>query len=321
MTVGRRRALRIGALLLLAALLVAFGARMDWRSAADVLRGADPLLLAGAVGLNLISLGLKGVRWWVFLRPLGHVPLVLVLRATFAGASLNNLLVAQGGEGARVLLVARATGVSSAAVLAALALERMLDVVSYLTLLVSAAWMVDLPGHIARWRGGAAVVLAVVVLLVIVVGTRVRRTGSDRTSQPVVPVGRLTAYLRRMREGAALVATPSRLVAGMLLSLAAWALQVATYHLAARAAHLPLPLAGSIAALLAVGISFLVRATPGNVGIFQVIYALTARSFGIAEAPAVAVALLIQTVQVLPVVLLGTGAAPGLLRGTPRGAG
>ena len=118
--------------------------------------------------------------------------------------------------------------------------------------------------------------------------------------------------------GAALSATPARLAAGMAISLAAWSLQVATYHLAARAAHLPLPLTGSIAALLAVGISFLVRATPGNVGIFQVIYALTARSFGVPEAPAVAVALLIQTIQVVPVVIVGTLAAPGLLRGTRR---
>jgi uncharacterized membrane protein YbhN (UPF0104 family) len=107
----------------------------------------------------------------------------------------------------------------------------------------------------------------------------------------------------------------------MVLSLAAWSLQVATYHVAARAAHLPLPLAGSVAALLAVGLSFLVRATPGNVGIFQVIYALTVRSFGIAEAPAVAVALLIQTLQVVPTVAAGTLAAPRLLRGTRRSAG
>jgi uncharacterized protein (TIRG00374 family) len=178
---------------------------------------------------------------------------------------------------------------------------------------------VNLPGQIARWRSGAAVVLAAVALLVIAVGARARRTGWDGAGAQPAPVGRLTAYLRRMREGATLVATPSRLVAGMLLSLAAWSLQVATYHLAARAAHLGLPLTGSVAALLAVGISFLVRATPGNVGIFQVIYALTVRSFGIAEAPAVAAALLIQTIQVLPVVLLGTAAAPGLLRGTSRG--
>jgi uncharacterized membrane protein YbhN (UPF0104 family) len=296
MTAAQRRALRLGALLALAALLVAFGRGVDWRSAAAVLRGADPLLVAGALGLNLLSLGLKGVRWWVFLRPLGRVPLPLVLRATFAGASLNNLLVAQGGEGARVLLVARATGVSKGGVLAALALERTLDMLSYLTLLVAAAWMIDLPEHIARWRGAAGWVLAVLALLLGALGA-----------------GKWRATAR--------MASPSRLGVGVLLSLAAWAFQVGTYHLAARAAHLPLSLTGSIAALLAVGISFLVRATPGNVGIFQVIYALTVRSFGIAEAPAVAAALLIQTIQVLPVVLLGTAAAPGLLRGTPRGAG
>jgi uncharacterized membrane protein YbhN (UPF0104 family) len=122
-----------------------------------------------------------------------------------------------------------------------------------------------------------------------------------------------------MRSGTTLVAGPKRLAAGILLSLAAWSLQVVTYHLAARAAHLPLPLAGSIAAMLAVGISFLVRATPGNVGVFQLIYALTVRSFGIAEAPAVAVALLIQTLQVIPVIVVGSLAAPRLLRGTSSG--
>lgn len=319
MTAAQRRALRIGALVALAALLVAFGRRVDWRSAAAVLRAADPLLVGGALVLNLASLGLKGVRWWVFLRPLGDVPLPLVLRATFAGASLNNLVVAQGGEGARVLLVSRAAGVSSAGVLAALALERALDVVSYLLLLVSAAWILDLPAHIARWRAGGAAVLALAVLLLVVAGARARRDSGAGTDGAAAPARPLLAYLRRMRSGAALVATPPRLAAGILLSLAAWSLQVATYHLAARAAHLPLPLAGSVAGMLAVGISFLVRATPGNVGVFQLIYALTVRSFGIAEAPAVAVALLIQTLQVIPVIVVGSLAAPRLLRGTRRG--
>jgi uncharacterized protein (TIRG00374 family) len=320
MTAAHRRALRIGALAVLGALLVAFGRRVDWRAAAAVLRAADPLLIVAAVTLNLLSLGLKGVRWWVFLRALGHVPLPLVLRATFAGASLNNMVVAQGGEGARVLLVSRATGVSSAGVLAALALERALDVVTYLALLVSAAWMLDLPAHIARWRVAAAAVLTLAALLLVALGIGARRhaAAAGAGGAAAVSGGRVSAYLRRMRSGTALVATPPRLAAAILLSLGAWSLQVATYHLAARAAHLPLPLAGSVAALLAVGISFLVRATPGNVGIFQVIYALTVRSFGIGEAAAVAVALLIQTVQVLPTVLVGTVAAPRLLRGTPR---
>jgi uncharacterized protein (TIRG00374 family) len=315
MTRARRHAPRIVALLALAGLLWAFGRHVDWRSAAHAVRSADPLLLAAALALNLISLTLKGVRWWIFLRPLGDVALPLVLRATVAGASLNNLVVAQGGEGARVVLVSRAAGVSSAGVLSALALERTLDVVSYLTLLVIAAWTTPLPPHIARWRLPAAGVLTLAVGALLALGAAARRTPIGETVPPAAG-RRIVGYLRRARAGITLAATPERLGAAMLLSLAAWALQVATYHLVALAAHLPLPLAGSVAALLAVGISFLVRATPGNVGVFQVIYALSVGSFGIAEAPAVAVALLIQTLQVVPTVVLGTLVAPRLLQGT-----
>ena len=51
----------------------------------------------------------------------------LAIKATFAGAGLNNILVANGGEAARVVFVARAAHVPSAKVLATLALERMFE--------------------------------------------------------------------------------------------------------------------------------------------------------------------------------------------------
>ena len=274
----RHHWLRVVALLALTALLVAFGRHVDWRAAATAIRSADTRLLVLALVANQLSLGLKAVRWWVFLRPLGVRSLSLVVRATFAGASLNNLVVAQGGEAARVLIVSRATGVSAKRVTGALALERVLDVVSYLTLLVAATWMLELPDMLVRWRTAASVALAIIAILLV------------------------------------WLASPARLSVAMLLSLGAWGLQVTTYHAVAVAAHLPLPLSGSIAALLAIGISFLIRATPGNIGVFQLIYAMTVRGFGIAEGPAVAAALLIQTIQVLPTIVVGTLMTHGLLR-------
>ena len=278
MTWVRHHWLRVVALLALTALLVAFGRHVDWRAAATAIRSADTRLLVLALVANQLSLGLKAVRWWVFLRPLGVRSLSLVVRATFAGASLNNLVVAQGGEAARVLIVSRSTGVSAKRVTGALALERVLDVVSYLTLLVAATWMLELPDMLVRWRTAASVALAIIAILLV------------------------------------WLASPARLSVAMLLSLGAWGLQVTTYHAVAVAAHLPLPLSGSIAALLAIGISFLIRATPGNIGVFQLIYAMTVRGFGIAEGPAVAAALLIQTIQVLPTIVVGTAMTHGLLR-------
>ena len=307
MTVSGRRVAQLAMSAAVLALLLLFARRVDWRGAEAAIRTADLRLVALAVALNLVSLVLKGVRWWVFLRPMGVRSLTLTMRATFAGASLNNLLVAQGGEGVRVLLVSRASGVSSARVLAALAMERLFDAVSYLLLLVGAAWLLDVPAAIVRWRVPATGVLAIVVLGLFALTLWERADGPD-------PSGRIHAYLVSFAAGISELASLPRLVAAMALSLGAWALQVATYHVVALAAHLPIPLTGSVAALLAVGISFLVRATPGNVGVFQVVYALTARSFGVAETPAVAVALLIQSVQVLPTLVIGTLVSPRLGR-------
>ena len=52
------------------------------------------------------------------------------------------------------------------------------------------------------------------------------------------------------------------------------------------------------------------RATPGNVGVFQALYALTATAFGMDSNQAIAVAFLIQTQQIIPVTLLGVALAP-----------
>jgi len=71
-----------------------------------------------------------------------------------------------------------------------------------------------------------------------------------------------------------------------------------------------LSLVGTVSALLAVNTGFAVRATPGNVGVFQALYALTASAFGMDANSAIAVAFLIQTQQIIPVTLLGVALAP-----------
>jgi hypothetical protein len=83
-----------------------------------------------------------------------------------------------------------------------------------------------------------------------------------------------------------------------------------TFELAAAAAHVPIPLAGSLACLLGINVGLILRATPGNVGFFQFVYALMAEQFGVPRNDAIAVSLLIQTLQILPLTALGIVLAP-----------
>jgi hypothetical protein len=100
--------------------------------------------------------------------------------------------------------------------------------------------------------------------------------------------------------------------------MVSWWCQVLTFKYAGEAAHVPMSLAASVATLLAINIGLLIRATPGNVGFFQFVFAITAEQFGIDRNSAIAVSLLIQTLQIIPITLLGAALAPEFIFGKTK---
>lgn len=293
--------------------LVAFGRTIDWADTWLAIRATSPALLGLAAAVNLLSLALKGVRWWIFLRPISVRSLGLAVRGTFVGAGLNNILVANGGEAARVLFVAREARVPSADVLATLALERLFEIVGYIIMLALAVSFLHLPDSLSQTRPFA------ILSLVVMAGLLVYLVRYPAQSGVAVLEGegfitRARNYGRTFMRTMTNISTGPRFVAATAVSVTGWALQVLTYQLTARAAHFDISVVGTVAALLAVNIGFAIRATPGSVGVFQVIYAMTAVAFGLDRDRATGVAMLIQIQQILPVTILGLAFSPGLLR-------
>jgi uncharacterized protein (TIRG00374 family) len=311
--------LRVVFVVAVVGLLVVFARKIDWHHAWVSIRGADPRWIAAALVANILSIVLKGIRWWVFLRAIGVDRPLLSQRATLAGAGLNNILVANGGEAARVMFVARAADASASAVLATLAIERLFDLIGYAILLAAGTVLLPLPPTLARWRwpAVAAVVVAFVALAWFARRARGRADAGDAslpTADAAPPAQGFRARAKRATahfgEASAASASVGRFAAAAALSLGAWMLQLATFAWTAHSAGLDLPVAGHLATLLTVNLGFLVRVTPGNVGFFQLAYAVAAVPFGADRDHAIAVSLLIQTLQVIPVTLIGVALAP-----------
>src|SRR6476620_2277481 len=167
-----KHALRLGLTALILVMLVLFARKVNWHATWEGIRSASrPLLIAAAL-VNIASIVVKAIRWWVFLRPVGATSFWLALKATFAGAGLNNVLVANGGEAARVVVGARSAHIPSATVLATLALERLFELVGYVTLLSLAATFLDLPHSLERVKPFA---VALLVLMFALLGWLLRR--------------------------------------------------------------------------------------------------------------------------------------------------
>ena len=304
------RLLRIGLSAIIIVALVLFARKVNWATTWESIKDANLAILIAAAVVNLASLVLKGLRWWIFLRPVGAESMWLAIKATFAGAGLNNILVANGGEAARVVFVARAAHVPSAKILATLALERMFELIGYIIMLALSASFLELPRELSKWRPVAwAALVGILGLLIFLI----RRPEAAEFVAAETVVGwraRISEYMRRFMHTIGGISTGPRFVTAILLSVAVWALQVWTYSLTARAAHFNISLVGTVAAILAVNLGFAVRATPGNVGVFQAAYALIAVAFGMDKDQAIAVAFLIQTQQIIPITLIGVAMAP-----------
>ncbi len=320
------RVIRLVVTVAVIAMIVLFARRIDWAVTWTSIRAANVPILLAATLINLGSAATKAVRWWIFLRPAGARSLGLALRATFAGLGLNNILVANGGEAARVIFVARTAHLPSATVLATVALERLFELVGYVVLLSLSAILLELPPSLARTRPFALAALVGIGALLVYLVRRPAVTAeiaAELADPP--PVGifhRARHYGSRFLATLGGVSTGPRFAGALALSVLGWLLQVATYQLTAQAAHFPIPLVATVSAILAVNIGFALRATPGNVGLFQFMYAATAAAFGLDKERAVAVALLIQTQQILPITALGISLAPQFVfkRGQARRA-
>lgn len=308
------RVLRFAISAAIIVLLVIFARTVSWSRAWEAIITASRPLLLAAIVANVLSLVARGVRWWILLRTVGSPSLGLAMKATFAGAGLNNVLVANGGDAARIVFVTRASGVPSSRVLATAALDRLFDPIGFLALLAIGAVAFDLPPELARlrWPAVAAVVVVAVLLFWLArsAHTTVPEHIPERREAPRGWRGKSRAWLTEFGGSMRELASGPRVVWILLLTMAAWIGQLATFALAASAAHVQLPLAGNLATLLAVNVSLVIRATPGNVGFFQFAYALAASTFGVRKADAIAVSVLIQALQIIPVTIIGVALAP-----------
>jgi glycosyltransferase 2 family protein len=305
-----KHTLRLGVSAIILVMLVLFATKVNWHVIWAGMRSASLPMLVAAALVNLASIVVKGARWWIFLRPIDVKSPWLALRATFAGAGLNNVLVANGGEAARVVFVSRSAHVPSAKVVATLALERLFELVGYVVMLALAASFLDLPPALEGYKPFA---IGALVLILIFLVWLVRRPDAGELLVGPATVGwkgKLRAQWAHFAHTIAAVSSGPRFIGALLLSVAAWALQVATYQMTAQAAHFPMTTVATIAALLLVNLGFLFRFTPGNVGIFQAAYAAAAVAFGLDKEQAIAVAFLIQAQQILPVTLIGVALAP-----------
>lgn len=272
---------------------------VDLAAAWDALRQADPRWVGLLVAFMTIDVLLRGLRWRLLLRPVADVPYRTALAALLVGYLANNILPARLGELVRAHVLGDRTGVSRPTVLGTIVVERIADTAVAVAIASAAILVLSVRGVVAS---AVLVGFALTALLVLLVGVGIlahRIPGVARVRGALVRWPRVTSMLSRLREGLAVAGRPRTLAGAVALSVASWSCTVLAFAAAGQAVAIE-PTIGQ-AALLAAGVNLAtaIPSAPGYVGTFELAAVAIAASVGIADVPALAVALLIHAVSLM----------------------
>jgi uncharacterized protein (TIRG00374 family) len=263
-----------GLLISLGALLLAFRG-LDWTEVGSALRDANYLLFLPAAVLMFLSLYLRAVRWGVLFHPLTHLRVGALMGTMNVGYSVNNLLPLRVGELVRAYLIGETERVSAAHALSTIVVERVLDVLTVVLMLVLLLPFIDAPA----WATGPALVAGVIFLaLAVALATlslaRQWALGvADRVVRllPARYQSRLREAAESVMEGFGVLSNPAVLAQGMGWSFASWFCSALVMFVVQQAFDLDVGFEAGVFVVATTSLAMLVPASPGYIGTFELV--------------------------------------------------
>ena len=283
----------------------------------EVLRHSNVALLVLSGLIATLVFPLRALRWRVILEPVVDAPFGPLWRSVAIGMMVNNVAPARAGELARAFAVTKEVpGLKLGTSFASLAVDRIIDAVVVVILLVVAVAVSDIPSSTTIngwtvtklvWVAGsvAATALAGVTLVAFFPGfvTRVFDALLARRAPQLHHRGR--SILDSLISGLGALRSPSRLLRIVFWAFTMWLVNAVAFYIGFRGVGIGAPFEAAVfvASLIAIGVA--TPSSPGFVGVFEFFAKAGLALYGVPSGLAVSWALAFHFLSFIPITVIG----------------
>jgi glycosyltransferase 2 family protein len=250
-----------------------------------------------AVGLNLFSVLVRALCWWLILGqaiPPPQLRYPTVLAGYAVGLMANAVLPGRVGEVARVAVLRRRLASRQGLwpiLLGTVVAHRLFDVIPAAALV---AWVI-FAARIPAWAFSSLIVVIAVGSALLLLGVAGAKRGTGRLRVDTLgPVRRGVAFIR---QGLAVLRAPRIATLAAAFQISGWLCQLFAVWAALRAFHIYLPLAAAGLVLALMNIANILPLWPGNVGLLQAAIALPLVGYGVRYTHGFAFGLGLQAIE------------------------
>ncbi len=259
---------------------------------------------------------LRSYRWGVILEPLEKISQFTLFAVTCVGFLAIAAIPARIGELARPYLIAKKSSIKMSSALGTVIVERVLDSLAILAIIVTVLVLQDLPSWMIK--SGIiffTVTLLLIVFVVVMVWKRETAVAVIDRILSVLPgkvAQKVNGVIHHFMDGFQVITDVKRLLYLLLLSAVVWILDVAAIYslLTAFGFNLPILAAFVVMVILIAGIA--IPTAPGFIGNwhYACILALTLPAFHLSKPEAFSFALVYHFLSMLVLIVLGVSFLP-----------
>jgi len=286
---------------------------LDVRAISDTWRSAKPLpWVPLAVLAYVVGHFVRGARLKFLVRREAKLPLVTASNVVVVGYASNNVLPARLGELVRAGMLAERTGIPLAQALTVTFIERVVDGVAILFLLIAGTWATHAAGWIQQLARVGTLIFggALLVLGLAVVFPRALVSLASRLSQPLGGRwhDRAMGLATSIVNGAACLRDPRDAFVIGVSSVVVWVFESAMFVCVLPALGLAPSFGLAVVAMSVTNLGILVPSTPGYIGPFHFFCSQALQAQGISPEVSLAYAVLVHLAFYAPATLWGAGA-------------
>lgn len=264
----------------------------DVAKTADILSHADLRWFVVGGSFMAIDLGFRALRWQRLLRPIAHIRYPPMLAYLLVGYLANNILPARLGELVRSHYLGDREGISRAAALGTVVVERIVDLVACVAIAAAALLILSVRGVVANvvLLGAAVTGLFLIALAVGIVAHRI--PGLDQIRALIDRYPRVRDVARSLQEGLTVAARPRTVGEAILVSGASWVMAILAFAAVGQALGLQLSMAQAALIVSGVALVSAVPAGPSNLGTYELAAQELGKAVGLEPSSALALGFL-----------------------------
>jgi uncharacterized protein (TIRG00374 family) len=283
---------------------------IEWGEVGSALRKANYLFIIPAAVALASVFAFRTIRWRLLLYPLQGLRMRNLFGAITVAYLINNILPFQLGDLGRAYLIGDLEGVRKSRALSTVIVERIIDVLTLVTLLIVLMPFIGVPRWVAVPAAGLGIGFLFLGGLVLVAALRrhwvVAIVDGLPSFVPQRVKTRLGESVHSAVDGLHVLSNPLLLAQVLALTVLQWLVSALALYFVMLAFDLGVGYDAAIFVMIIVSFGFLFPSSPGAIGVYHALSVKALAVYGVDEGPALSYAFVAHLMYYVPPIILGT---------------